>query len=32
MFHGVINVYTHMNKWQIAPKKYKTYGVETFIL
>ena len=32
MFHGVINVYTHMDIWRITLKKRNTYGVEFFIL
>ena len=31
-YHGVIDGNIRMNKWQIAPKKRNTYGVETFIL
>ena len=28
VFHGVINVYTHMDKWRITLRKRNTYGVE----
>ncbi len=27
VLHDVINVYAHMNKWQVTPKRYNTYGV-----
>ena len=27
VFHGVINVNIHMDKWWIASKKYNTYSV-----
>ena len=27
MLHDVINVYTHMYKWQVAPKRYNTFSV-----
>ena len=32
MFHGVINVYTHMDIWKITLRKRNTDGVEFFIL
>ena len=32
VLHDVINVYTHMYKWQITPKRYNTYGVEKVVL
>ena len=28
LFHKMIDIYTQINKWQIAPKKRNAYGVE----
>ena len=27
VLHDVINVYAHMYKWQVTPKRYNTYSV-----
>ena len=27
LFHKMIDIYTQINKWQVAPKRYNTYGV-----
>jgi len=28
LFHKMIDIYTQINKWQVAPKKHNTYGVD----
>ena len=32
VLHDVINVYAHMYKWRVTPKRYNAYSVETRIL